>query len=397
MKEKNSTTEKIIKPLNLVIIIVISIIFGIGGGLAALFAARTYLMPPVVNVPVSTTTDTSQENLRQANTIIENAKKIIAGQENKINDTISSGQNSLVGIFKKNQAAATSTATTAKTSFDITQFYRLSDAVGEGLVVTSDGWVLCSDFAKNIPEALVLKNFVIITRNNDVYNIDRIIPTGIDPYLFVHLAKANNLPVKSFVSKTDLTNSQSLVALNWQGESYLTSIVDKIGSDQAVKNSDVNSKDIIFANNLGDYFDNAFIFSLDGRVVGYFDKKNGPVPLYNFQPLIDGLLQGQESRRASLGLTYVNLKEYAIKDVGNNRGALIYSDTKSPAVKPGGSAALAGLKAGDVILSINNTTIDAQHDLNSILEQYSAGDVINIIYRRAGVENTQQVKLQELK
>jgi len=118
----------------------------------------------------------------------------------------------------------------------------------------------------------------------------------------------------------DLTNSQSLIALNWQGESYLTSIVNKISAAVPVKDSDSGSQDIVFANNLGDYFDNAFIFSLDSQVVGYFDKKNGPVPIYNFQPLIDGLLAGKATKHASLGVSYVNLQEYAIKNTDFNKG-----------------------------------------------------------------------------
>jgi membrane-associated protease RseP (regulator of RpoE activity) len=192
----------------------------------------------------------------------------------------------------------------------------------------------------------------------------------------------------------DLTNSQSLLALNWQGESYLTSIVAKTPAILSVKDSDNGSQDIVFANNLGDYFDNAFIFSLDSKVVGYFDKKNGPVPIYNFQPLLDGLLAGKQTKRASLGVTYVNLQEYAIKDVNYNAGALIYSDSKLPAVKPGSAAAAAGLQAGDIVISVDNVNIDASHDLGDVLEKYSSGDEINVIYQRAGVENSINIKLQ---
>jgi PDZ domain len=393
MKDKNLTPKKN-TGLNFFVIIFLAIIFGLGGGVVAVVVARSYLQPTINISSVTPPTDNSQDSVRQANSIIENAKKIIASQENKINDTISSSQNSLVGIFKKNSLAATSSAAIAAKAFDISGYYKLSDAIAEGIVVTSDGWILTSDFTKGAAGNSTIKNFVAITKTDDIYNIDQIMPTGIDSYIFVHLAKSDNLPVKSFVSKMDLTNSQTLVALDWDGVSYLTSIVDKAASDQPVKDSDVSLQNIIFANNLGDYFDNAFIFSLDNQVVGYFDKKNGPVPLYNFQPLIDGLLQGKENKRASLGVSYVNLQEYAVKDTNYDQGALIYSDTKTPAVKPGSAAALAGLKAGDVIISVDNTAIDAQHDLGEILEKYSAGDQINIIYQRNGTENAVTVKLQ---
>jgi hypothetical protein len=394
MKEKKISTENKASKVNILLVIILALIFGLGGGTAVLFFAQPYLVKNNNNLSTAKPIDTSsQDSLRQANSIIENAKKIIASQENKINDTISASQNSLVGVFKKNPNAATSTSK----SFDVASFYRLSDAIGEGIVVTSDGWVLTSDFAKNASESSVLKNYVVITKTNQIYNIDKISQTGIDSYLFVHLSQAKDLPVKSFVSKMDLANSQSLVALNWLGESYLTSIVDKAANDEPVKDSDVGSQNIVLANDLGEYFDKAFIFSLDSKVVGYFDKKNGPEPLYNFQPFIEGLLQGKESRRASLGVSYVNLQEYAINSVGYGKGALIYSASKSPAVRVGSSAAVAGLEAGDVIISVDNTTIDAMHDLRDVLEQYSAGNQISVIYQRQGTENSTNVKLQELK
>jgi hypothetical protein len=398
MKEKKIKPENSAEKINLFWVIVLALIFGVAGGISTLLISRQFIPQPSSNISATPApVDNSQDNLRQANSIIENAKKIIAGQENKINDTISSSQNSLVGVFKKNQSVSTTSPVAFGKNFNILNYYKLSDAVSEGLVVTSDGWILTSDFTKSAAQDLPLKNFVVITKNKDVYNIDKLSQTGIGSYVFVHLVNAKNLPVKSFVSKMDLTNSQSLLALNWLGESYLTSIVDKTLAVIPVKDSDASSQDIVFANDLGNYFDNAFIFSLDSQVVGYFDKKNGPVPIYNFQPLIDGLLQGKESKHASLGVTYVNLQEFAMKDTSLSQGALIYSNTKNPAVKVDSAAALAGLQAGDIILSVDNVNIDSTHDLGDVLEKYSAGDKISIIYQRNGVENSINVTLQTLK
>jgi hypothetical protein len=397
MKEKKSSNENNKQKLGLLAVVFLSLIFGIGGGAAVLFFIQPYILQNNLNsLAVSQINSSSQDNLRQANSVIESAKKIIANQENKINDTISSSQNSLVGVFKKS-SNATSSPSSGK-NFNISNYYRLSDAVGEGIVVTSDGWVLTSDFTKNVSENSVLKNYVVITKDKKIYNIDKISQTGIDSYLFVHLSGAKDLLVKSFVSKMELSNGQSLVALNWLGESYLTSIVDKVESQDVSRSSDIASQNIVLSNNLGDYLDQAFIFSLDGRVVGYFDKKNGSEPLYNFQPLIKGLLQGKQSHLASLGISYVNLQEYAIIDAGYSKGALIYSaNPKISAVKASSSAAVAKLQAGDIIISVDNTQIDASHDLRDILEQYSSGNQINIIYRRNGADNSVNVKLQELK
>jgi len=73
---------------------------------------------------------------------------------------------------------------------------------------------------------------------------------------------------------------------------------------------------------------------------------------------------------------------------------LIYTASKVPAVKPTSAAATAGLREGDIIISVDNINIDAAHDLSDVLEKYSAGEGINIIYQRAGAENSVNVTLQ---
>jgi S1-C subfamily serine protease len=96
-------------------------------------------------------------------------------------------------------------------------------------------------------------------------------------------------------------------------------------------------------------------------------------------------------------VNYVNLAEYAIKDFNYSKGALIQAAGKSPAVKPDSVAASAGLKESDVIIAVDNTYLDAAHDLGNVLKKYSAGDEVNLIYRRNETENAVKVKLGELK
>jgi hypothetical protein len=382
---------------NIFLLIIISAIFGLGGGFSGVILAKQYFNGPAADYSAPREIVFPEEYLRQANLIVENAKKIIVGRENNVNDIISSSQNGIVGIFRKKEGASTSTvpALSGKKP-DFENYYKFDDEMGEGLVVTSDGWVLAADFAKNSPESQIIKNFVVITKNKDIYAIDKVVESGMDSYLFIHLSRAKELPVKSFVNKTDLVNSQSLIAVNWRGESYLTSVVDKKEKSGEIRDSDRAVENIVLSNNLGDYFETAFIFSLNGEVAGFFDKKFGLLPLDDFQPLIRGLLEKKEFQRASLGVRYVNLADFAIKEAGFDKGAYIYSDGKTAAIKEGGAAALAGLKEGDIILSVNNTKIEAPYDLAGIISRYSAGDEINLIYRRNGREEAVKIKLGEL-
>ncbi|MFI6106846.1 S1C family serine protease [Streptomyces sp. NPDC051310] len=69
----------------------------------------------------------------------------------------------------------------------------------------------------------------------------------------------------------------------------------------------------------------------------------------------------------------------------------------TPAVTPGGPAAKAGLKPGDVIIKFGNRTIDSGPTLISEIWTHRPGDSVPLTYKRAGKESTVQVTLGERK
>ncbi|HTW96703.1 MAG TPA: PDZ domain-containing protein [Candidatus Methylomirabilis sp.] len=397
MKSDNILKIETKKQLSVSWFFVASIIFGLAGGLIALLITRSYFSAALDITPTVENLNNSQNNLRQATMLIESAKKIIVGQQNNVTEAISSSQNTIVGIFKKiDGAATTSNANLTKKNFNLSDYYNLGGEVGEGLVMTSDGWILAAPFSKIPLDNSTIKNFVIITRNQDIYNIDQIKKTGIDSYFFLHLRGAKDLPVKGFVNNLDISSGQSLVVLDWEGDSYLSSIVKKNAPSEEIRNSDVATDKFFLANDLNQFFSQAFIFNFNGEIVGFFDNKSGFTPLNGFRPLIRELGGNIISQRPSLGVNYVNLEDFAIKYPGYEKGALIRGTEKIPSIKAGSVAATAGLREGDVIISVDNSEIDSQHDLADIIQKYYAGDQINIIYRRAGADNSLRLKLDAL-
>jgi putative serine protease PepD len=148
---------------------------------------------------------------------------------------------------------------------------------------------------------------------------------------------------------------------------------------------------------LDGFFKTAFLFSLNGDVVAVYDQKTGVSAIGGFLPIIKGLLEKSEFKHPSLGVIYVDLSSLAIKDSRYEKGAIVVSDGKRVAVEAGSAAAEAGLKEGDVILSINGVSIDYYNRLSSVLQKYQAGDVVSVIYLRDGQERKMDIKLKELK
>ena len=79
------------------------------------------------------------------------------------------------------------------------------------------------------------------------------------------------------------------------------------------------------------------------------------------------------------------------------KGAIIYKDQKGLAVQKNGPADKAGLKEGDVIISIDNINLDKNNDLAEMIQNYAAGDKIRLLIKRAGSEKEVEVVLGEQK
>ena len=96
--------------------------------------------------------------------------------------------------------------------------------------------------------------------------------------------------------------------------------------------------------------------------------------------------------RASLGVGVVTVDSSvaAQNNLSVDHGVLIAS------VTPNGPAATAGLKAGDVILQIDNTPVTSDQSLGDALLSKSPGDTVAVTINRGGQQMTLNVTLGEL-
>ena len=382
-------------------IVVLSTVFGLASGLVATLLTRVYILEESYNIPFYGEINLAGSGYAGSNLVITNPKKVVVEQDAKVAETVKASEDIIVGIYKKKN-------TEDQTDFDLANYYYADQEIGQGAVITSDGWIISNyvpQELKNLPGANVstksqeklFDDYVVITKNKKIYPVDNILVEKDAAYAFWHITE-NSLSVKNFVSRTDMASGKTLVGVDWEKQVVLSSILKLEKKNQEiVRNSDDLIDKVIMTEKIDKNFDNGFFFDLNGNLAGMVNAEGDIVPIYSYLPCIKCLLIEKTIKYPSLGVNYVNTHDLIGTDSNQNyKGALIAKNSAGLALKAGGVAEKAGFQAGDLILSINGIKIDENNDLSALVGSYAVGDAILIEFERNGQKFSVSVKLEEL-
>lgn len=400
-----------------IIIIFLTTIIGLAGGLVGAILARVYLLEKAFNIPFFGEMNFSANELNGSGSslIISGAKKVVVEQNTKVLDTAKAVEKSIVGIFKKIPRAVDDTSTTSRDrgdkEFDLDKLYNINDALAPGFIITSDGWILTNFEPIEVKGLLqsseqeaatalenIMNNYVVITKDQRVYTIDDIVFDTNSDYSFWHI-QADDLIVRRFAQDSEIHNGQLVLAINWDSWSWLTSIIgQRDSSDSAIISSDEYESELILSEAPNEAFYSAFLFNLGGDLLGLIDSKGLARPISNFVSCINCLLEDQEIKRPYLGVNYIDLSSIVSNRDSSRttRGALLIDSEDAVAVIKDSPADKAGLVVGDIILSVNNVDLNSDFGLNQAISAFKAGDEINISYEREGKIDIKKIVLDEL-
>jgi len=249
-----------------------------------------------------------------------------------------------------------------------------------------------------------LGQFVAVTNDNKVYAIDRIVKDKFSKFIFFHIA-IRDLPVTRFAAAGTVRNGELLIAADWQGIGWISSVVDGNNYSGAIF-SDMPQDKIVLKEVLPKEHSAAALFNLAGETVALIDGDGKIEPINHFSAAINSLFRLKAIRRPSLGVYYLSANDLVAStdkvaavyaDLTAGRGVVIYKDVKGGAIVKGSAAELAGLKEGDIILTIDGTELGHGNNLSSLLQTFSIGEKVTVEYSRAGAEKTIDVTIGELK
>jgi len=360
---------------------------------------RTYIAKDIYS-PYSNYNEVNLGNLTAASPglIIRDPKKVVVNQDVKISETINSLKTSFVSVFEKIEVPVLADkkitdASSSVESIDYNYYYNLNKPLFIGFIITSDGWVVAPigddfDFLKN--------DLVVIDSSRRVYEVSDLSTINSDGLIFFRLADARNLPIRKNIAKSDFFIGQSLLAvknLNLISPLNLVSLseeADLLNSESSNLNLGFSLASLELKNN--------FIFDLAGDLAAIVNNRGELIPAfsYNYQWL--SLMNVNDLGRPLFGVNYLNLSDIKIASSSTdiNKGALLFSDGKVPAIMKDSPAAKAGLKEHDIITWINNYEINSDNDLAEIISFYKPGDKLNLIYLREGTELKSELILEAM-
>lgn len=272
-----------------------------------------------------------------------------------------------------------------------------STAAGSGMIVSADGYVLTN---KHVVSGA--NNIDVILDDGTTYQDVQVVATDpLNDVAFLKIRNASDLPTVTLGDSKTLNSGQQVVAIGNALGQYNNSVTFGVisgtgrsltATDESQTTSETLSDMIqtdaaINAGNSGGPLVNAA-----GQVIGINTATSSgndigfAIPISSVKGMLSQVLKGQEATRSYLGVYTIAVnKEVAQKyNLTVDYGALVFYKEGTSAIMPGSPAATAGLKDGDVILSINGTKIGSAGSVGSIIGEYAPGDTVQLEINRGG-------------
>jgi len=271
---------------------------------------------------------------------------------------------------------------------------------GSGVIFSADGYIVTNNHVVEGAESLE------VLYNKNMYEAELI---GTDPSidLAVLKIKETNLPAVTLGSSKNLAVGEWVIAVGnpFSLASTVTAgivsakgrriniVEDKfpiesfIQTDAAINPG--NSGGALVSKNGELVGINTAILSRTGSYTGYAFA----VPVDLVRKIVEDLIKYGVTQKAILGANvvdhdYQNAKRYGLDLNGRSyRGVLVES------VEQEGAARSAGLKAGDVIVKLNNIDINSESAFEEEVAYRSPGDKITLTYLRGGENKTVDITL----
>ncbi len=276
--------------------------------------------------------------------------------------------------------------------------------VGSGVIFDSNGWILTNHHVVEGGQKFDVELNDGRVLSGTVYGIDTLTD------LAIVKVSATGLPTAAIGESDALKVGELVVAigspLGTYSNSVTSGIVSAKGRSITTDNNESLSNLIQTDAAINPGNSGGPLLDAGGNVIGIntaiAQNSNGigfAIPIDIARPIMAQAVAGQPLSRPYLGISFVSINRQLAdeKKLPVNVGALVggfdQNGNPAPGVKAGTPAATAGIKDGDIVVSIDGKVIDAEHPLDATLAQFSPGDTVDVVVLRDGKDITLKVTL----
>lgn len=318
------------------------------------------------------------------------------------NKTVTKEESSIAAVAEKVSPSVVSivTQTETRSMFGNTTS---GQAAGTGIIVSKDGYVMTNNHVIEDSTAVA-----VVDNKGEQY--DNVTVVGRDPLndvAFLKISSNKDFTPAELGNSSTIRVGQQVVAIGNALGQYSNTVTSGIisgtsrtitaksdGGQSETLNDLIQTDASINQGNSG-----GPLVNMSGQVIGIntaiAEDSNGigfSIPINSTKGVLAGVLANGKVSRSYLGVNYVTITPDAARryKLPVTNGAYIYASSGNPVVA-GSPADQAGLKVGDIITKINDTTLGSSGSLSSIIGEYKPGDKVTVTYLRDNKEQTTSV------
>ena len=269
-----------------------------------------------------------------------------------------------------------------------------AQSLGSGFIVSADGYVVTNDHVVRPNARATLEEVTVTLPDGTEYPAELV---GTDPQSDLAVLKIERreaFPFVHFGGSTDARVGDWVIAIGnpfGLGGTVTSGIISSV-----LRNTGGGAYDRYIQTDASINRGNSGgpLFDMQGNVIGINNAIYSPtggsvgigfaIPADVAQPIVEKLINGEEILRGYLGVRIQPVDEDMADALGieKNRGEFIQL------VSPGEPAEEAGLRAGDVVLSVDGKTITPDNTLSYIVANIAPGTRVPIRIVRDGRQQT---------
>ncbi|WP_370308176.1 Do family serine endopeptidase [Sphingobium abikonense] len=271
---------------------------------------------------------------------------------------------------------------------------RQAQSLGSGFIISADGYIVTNNHVVSAgAEGASVEQITVTMTNREEYTAKLVGRDAATDIAVLKIEPKKPLPFVKFGDSSKARVGDWVVAI---GNPFALSGTVTAGIISALHRGTGGTYDKFIQTDASINQGNSGgpMFDMRGNVIGINSQILSPsggnvgigfaIPSEQAEPIVKTLMKGQTVKRGYLGVQISPLGEDLAESLGlaKNSGEFIQG------VEPGKGADKAGIKAGDVIVSVNGQEVNPDQNLSSIVANQPIGAKVPIVLIRNGQRMT---------